>query len=89
MYFDLMYFIGLIPMSFLIYLIVDSYLTQITFLSNVLYYFFFITLICGMPVILISLGYMTVEAVQNASTKKLIKRGYSAEEANQRIRRRR
>lgn len=87
-YFSLAYIVGLLPVSYLIYVIASSYLLMLPFLSNVLYYFFFIILVLSPIIIFVCSGFMVYDQMNQATKQRLVSRGHSENEANSRIRRR-
>jgi len=87
-YFLLAYFIGLLPLAFSIYTIVQSYLPTLTFMTNITYYFFLVILIASPFIFLGSMGYFVYIQLNEVARTTLIQRGHDDTSATRRIQRR-
>lgn len=85
MYFVLAYVLGLLPSVFFLYVISSNYVGMLPFVASILYYFFLVTLICTVVVILAAIGYMITDKMLSLEKEQLIKRGHSAEDAHKKV----
>lgn len=85
--FNISYFIFIV-MIFFIWKISSDYLPGISYLSNIIYYVWFIPLIMSWLEILLSIMILVNIGLSRTKAKRLIQMGYSEDEAESRVRRR-
>jgi hypothetical protein len=83
--FNIAYFVFIV-LVFFIWKLMTDFLPDITYLTNMIYYVWLIPLLISWIVILISAGVLINSSISGKRQNRLIKMGYSREEAENRMR---
>jgi len=87
-YFFLCWIFGFLPFIYLSSYIYTNYLSSDIFLSNIFDQFLFIVIILTFIVFIVCIGFIIIDLINTSMQKKLVKRGYSEDDASKKIKRR-